>query len=75
MYNSSSFRRPQTTAEAAPEKYRNEVQQLKELFETWSNEDLQSVLIETSGDVELAAARISEGQSAGYDLRITVTHT
>ncbi|KAG6843950.1 hypothetical protein H0H87_011456 [Tephrocybe sp. NHM501043] len=42
-------------------KYRNQAQQLQELFPNWTNDDLQSLLVEVHGDVELAATRISEG--------------
>ncbi|KAJ6463342.1 hypothetical protein C8R45DRAFT_1080321 [Mycena sanguinolenta] len=44
-------------------KYRTQARQLQELFPSWSNDDLQSLLHEVAGDVELAATRISEGHA------------
>ena len=38
MYNSSSFRRPQPTAEPVPDKFRKQAQQLQEAFPSWSLE-------------------------------------
>lgn len=82
----ASLSRPQANKDSSESKYRQQAQQLQELFPTWSNEgmypisakrprsycfsstqrvDLQTVLTEVSGDVEMAATRISEG---------TVTH-
>jgi hypothetical protein len=37
---------------------------IRELFPNWTDEDLLMALNEASGDLELAAARISEGQAA-----------
>ncbi|GJJ13955.1 hypothetical protein Clacol_008212 [Clathrus columnatus] len=65
---SSSYKpnAPHHTAESTTElslnhKLQEKVSKLQELFSTWSSDDIQSVLAETAGDVELAAARISEG--------------
>ncbi|KAJ7689514.1 hypothetical protein B0H14DRAFT_3532770, partial [Mycena olivaceomarginata] len=44
-------------------KYRQSARQLQELFPSWSSDDLQSLLHEVAGDVELAATRISEGHA------------
>ncbi|KAJ7153590.1 hypothetical protein C8R43DRAFT_1002676 [Mycena crocata] len=44
-------------------KYRSQARQLQELFPSWSNDDLQSLLAEVAGDVELAATRISDGRA------------
>ncbi|KAJ7235820.1 hypothetical protein C8J57DRAFT_1452979 [Mycena rebaudengoi] len=44
-------------------KYRTQARQLQELFPSWSNDDLQSLLAEVGGDVELAATRISDGRA------------
>lgn len=50
-----------TTAATEKEKMSSELGMLKELFPTWSKEDLLAVLFETDNDVECAIARISEG--------------
>ncbi|PPQ98655.1 hypothetical protein CVT24_004153 [Panaeolus cyanescens] len=42
-------------------KFREKAAQLQELFPSWTNDDLLSLLAELNGDVELAATRISEG--------------
>jgi len=42
-------------------KYAEQAHQLQEFFPLWKNDDLQSLLVEVGGDVELAASRISEG--------------
>ncbi|KAF9460449.1 hypothetical protein BDZ94DRAFT_1299874 [Collybia nuda] len=42
-------------------KYRSKARQLQELFPTWSNDDLQSLLAEVGGDVQIAATRITDG--------------
>ncbi|KAI0920399.1 hypothetical protein AcW1_002154, partial [Taiwanofungus camphoratus] len=63
MYQSSNFRRTQPSQDAPLEKYRIKAQQLQELFPTWSNDDLRSLLSEVNGDVDLAATRISEGRA------------
>ncbi|EKM52574.1 uncharacterized protein PHACADRAFT_176595 [Phanerochaete carnosa HHB-10118-sp] len=63
MYNSSTYRRPQAPAEAVPEKFRKQTQQIQELFPAWSNEDIQSALLDVNGDVDLAVLRISEGHA------------
>ena len=79
-YKSSLSRaKQQPTSESNDSKYRQQAQQLQELFPTWSNEgpiskvigmtpiltfhlpDLQTLLAEVSGDVQVAATRISEG--------------
>ncbi|KAJ7058270.1 hypothetical protein C8F01DRAFT_1060523 [Mycena amicta] len=44
-------------------RYRSQARQLQELFPSWSNDDLQSLLHEVAGDVELAATQISEGHA------------
>ncbi|KAJ7222485.1 hypothetical protein GGX14DRAFT_663933 [Mycena pura] len=54
---------PSPAASPDNSKYRAQARQLQELFPTWSNDDLQSLLQEVAGDVELAAARISEGHA------------
>ncbi|KAJ7160884.1 hypothetical protein C8R46DRAFT_1194293 [Mycena filopes] len=43
--------------------YSVQARQLQELFPAWSNDDLQSLLSEVAGDVELAATRISDGRA------------
>ncbi|KIY47638.1 hypothetical protein FISHEDRAFT_74442 [Fistulina hepatica ATCC 64428] len=50
--------RPET-ADNVP--YKAEARQLKEFFPSWSNDDLQSLLVEVGGDIQIAATRISEG--------------
>lgn len=75
----ASLSRPQANKDSTESKYRQQAQQLQELFPTWSQEgmwsisandrvltsqervDLQTILTEVSGDVEVAATRISEG--------------
>ncbi|KAF8172832.1 hypothetical protein K438DRAFT_175917 [Mycena galopus ATCC 62051] len=52
-----------TPATGDNSKYRSQARQLQELFPSWSNDDLQSLLHEVGGDVELAATRISEGHA------------
>lgn len=43
--------------------------QLLAIFPDWKEEDLESVLEESKGDVEVAVARISDGQSfENFDL-------
>ncbi|KIJ18208.1 hypothetical protein PAXINDRAFT_167463 [Paxillus involutus ATCC 200175] len=59
-YKSSAFRN-QTPSVPVDVKYRTQVQQLQECFPNYSVEDLQSLLTEVTGDVETAAARLSEG--------------
>ncbi|KAK0189668.1 hypothetical protein F5146DRAFT_1139077 [Armillaria mellea] len=44
-------------------KFRDKARQLQELFPAWSNDDLQSLLSEVNGDVEVAATRISDGHA------------
>ncbi|KAF9815650.1 hypothetical protein IEO21_04440 [Rhodonia placenta] len=63
MYQSSNFRRSQPAQDAHSEKYSSQAHKLQELFPTWSNEDLQSLLTEVNGDLQLAATRISEGHA------------
>ncbi|KAF7320801.1 CUE domain-containing protein [Mycena chlorophos] len=52
-----------TAAVSDNNRYRPQARQLQELFPSWSNDDLQSLLHEVGGDVELAATRISEGHA------------
>ncbi|KAF9219327.1 hypothetical protein BS17DRAFT_426908 [Gyrodon lividus] len=59
-YKSAAFRN-QTTSEPVDVKYRPQAQQLQEFFPDYSVEDLQSLLNEVAGDVQIAATRISEG--------------
>ncbi|KAJ3508116.1 hypothetical protein NLJ89_g5932 [Agrocybe chaxingu] len=53
-------------------KYRSQARQLQEMFPTWSNDNLLSLLVEVNGDVQTAATRLSEGNAravgvpAGY---------
>ncbi|GBE87142.1 hypothetical protein SCP_1003890 [Sparassis crispa] len=63
MYQSPNFRRTQQLQPAVQDKYRTQASTLQELFPAWSNEDLQSVLDEVSGDIGLAVSRISEGHA------------
>ncbi|KAK0216073.1 hypothetical protein IW262DRAFT_1397768 [Armillaria fumosa] len=44
-------------------KFHEKARQLQELFPAWSNDDLQSLLSEVNGDVEVAATRISDGRA------------
>lgn len=44
-------------------KSNSSVKILKELFPHWNDDDLNQVLIDVSGDLESAVARISEGSS------------
>ena len=79
-YKSSLSRaKQQPSADPTDSMYRQQAQQLQELFPTWSNEgrlpsslsrlalilssqlDLQTLLAEVSGDVQVAATRITEG--------------
>ncbi|KAF5376032.1 hypothetical protein D9615_007767 [Tricholomella constricta] len=57
----SALRSQQPPESIDNSKYRQQARQLQELFPTWSNDDLQSLLVEVQGDVELAATRISDG--------------
>ncbi|KAL4063971.1 hypothetical protein V8B97DRAFT_1876359 [Scleroderma yunnanense] len=61
-YKSASFRL-QAQAEPVEAKYHPQVQQLQELFPDFSVDDLQSILAEVNGDIELAVIRISEGHA------------
>ena len=42
-------------------KYKESILQLCDIFPNWSSEDLQQVLEDLAGDVELVINRISEG--------------
>ncbi|KAF8064124.1 hypothetical protein FPV67DRAFT_1503608 [Lyophyllum atratum] len=57
----SALRSQQPPEAADNSKYRQQARTLQELFPSWSNDDLQSLLVEVHGDVELAATRISDG--------------
>ncbi|KAJ6574275.1 hypothetical protein B0H19DRAFT_1253995 [Mycena capillaripes] len=48
---------PATAADNS--KYRTQARQLQKLFPSWSNDDLQLLISEVAGDVELVATRIS----------------
>ncbi|TFK87864.1 hypothetical protein K466DRAFT_586010 [Polyporus arcularius HHB13444] len=63
MYKSSNFRKSQAAPEAIPDKFRAQAKQLQEAFPSWSYDDLQSLLTETNGDVQLASTRIIEGHA------------
>ncbi|KAI0744688.1 hypothetical protein C8Q76DRAFT_700731 [Earliella scabrosa] len=63
MYKSSNFRKSQPSSDSPADKYRAEAKQLQEAFPSWSYDDLQSVLNETNGDVQLASTRIIEGHA------------
>ncbi|KAI5119338.1 hypothetical protein M0805_004015 [Coniferiporia weirii] len=62
-YKSSNFRRGQNSVGAPAEKGNPKVQQLQEMFPSWSDDDLKSVLTEVNYDIELAVTRISEGHA------------
>ncbi|RDB23852.1 hypothetical protein Hypma_009226 [Hypsizygus marmoreus] len=57
----SAIRAKQSPDPNENSKYRSQARQLQELFPSWSNDDLQSLLTEVGGDVEVAATRISDG--------------
>ncbi|KAI0759097.1 hypothetical protein C8Q74DRAFT_1451911 [Fomes fomentarius] len=61
-YKSSNFRKSQPANDSS-DKFRAQAKQLQEAFPTWSYDDLQSLLNETNGDVELASTRIIEGHA------------
>ncbi|KAI0717695.1 hypothetical protein C8T65DRAFT_707069 [Cerioporus squamosus] len=63
MYKSSNFRKSQAAPESTPDKFRAQAKQLQEAFPSWSYDDLQSLLTETNGDVQLASTRIIEGHA------------
>ncbi|KAI0742756.1 hypothetical protein C8Q80DRAFT_1273371 [Daedaleopsis nitida] len=63
MYNSSNFSKSQASSDAPALKYRSEVKHLQEAFPAWSYDDLQTLLTEVNGDVQVAADRISEGRA------------
>ncbi|KAI0830192.1 hypothetical protein BC628DRAFT_1313487 [Trametes gibbosa] len=67
MYKSSNFRKAQPQQDAAPTKYAPKVRQLKELFANWTEQDLESLLVEVNGDVEAASTRILEGHAVQWD--------
>ncbi|KAJ3872497.1 hypothetical protein F5051DRAFT_456553 [Lentinula edodes] len=58
----SAIRSNTTNGQSEP-KLKDKAQQLQEFFPSWSHEDLQSLLAEVNGDVELAATRISDGKA------------
>ncbi|KAL5498206.1 DEF1 [Sanghuangporus vaninii] len=62
-YKSSNFRRNQDNADAPTERGIAKIRQLQEMFPSWSDDDLKSLLQEVNYDVELAATRISEGHA------------
>ncbi|KAF8895000.1 hypothetical protein CPB84DRAFT_1816015 [Gymnopilus junonius] len=43
------------------QKFRSQARQLQELFPSWTNDDLLSLLNDVGGDVQIAATRITEG--------------
>ncbi|KAG6853852.1 hypothetical protein C0991_000613 [Blastosporella zonata] len=57
----SALRQQQPADSPDNSKYRNQAQQLQELFPNWTNDDLQSLLAEVQGDIQIAATRITEG--------------
>ncbi|KAG5728224.1 CUE domain-containing protein [Termitomyces sp. T112] len=57
----SALRQQQSTDAPVLSKYRSEARILQELFPSWTNDDLQSLLVEVQGDVQTAAMRITEG--------------
>ncbi|KAI8972615.1 hypothetical protein BD414DRAFT_500093 [Trametes punicea] len=63
MYKSSNFRKAQPQQDSVSSKYAAQVKQLKEAFPTWSDLDLESLLIEVNGDAEIASVRILEGHA------------
>ncbi|KAJ3836205.1 hypothetical protein F5878DRAFT_625779 [Lentinula raphanica] len=58
----SAIRSTPTNGQSEP-KLKDKAQQLQEFFPSWSHDDLQSLLAEVNGDVELAATRISDGKA------------
>ncbi|KAJ3997254.1 hypothetical protein F5050DRAFT_1446437 [Lentinula boryana] len=58
----SAIRSTPTNGQSEP-KLKDKTQQLKEFFPSWSYDDLQSLLAEVNGDVEVAATRISDGKA------------
>lgn len=50
-------------------KYSQELDTLRSIFETWTDNDLISVLEEAQGDLELAIGRISEGQAKQWEVK------
>ncbi|KAH9856446.1 hypothetical protein C2E23DRAFT_518342 [Lenzites betulinus] len=67
MYKSSNFRKAQPQQDAAPTKYASQIRQLKEPFPNWTEQDLESVLVEVNGDTEAATVRILEGHAVQWD--------
>ncbi|TFK71578.1 hypothetical protein BDN72DRAFT_837479 [Pluteus cervinus] len=57
----SALRGQQPSSQPDDYKYRPQARQLQEMFPSWSNDDLQSLLNEVGGDVEVAATRITDG--------------
>ncbi|TBU59867.1 hypothetical protein BD310DRAFT_957925 [Dichomitus squalens] len=66
MYKSSNFRSAQPQSDSPSDRYRAQAKQLQEAFPSWSYDDLQSLLVEVSGDVELASTRIIEGHAVQW---------
>ncbi|EJD04917.1 uncharacterized protein FOMMEDRAFT_139574 [Fomitiporia mediterranea MF3/22] len=62
-FKSSNHRRVQDQAAAPGERGNPRIRQLQEMFPSWSDDDLKSVLAEVNYDVELAVVRISEGHA------------
>ncbi|KAJ4481099.1 hypothetical protein J3R30DRAFT_3464283 [Lentinula aciculospora] len=58
----SAIRSTPTNGQLEP-KIKDKAQQLQEFFPSWSPDDLQSLLVEVNGDVDLAATRISDGKA------------
>ncbi|KAJ8462112.1 hypothetical protein ONZ51_g11110 [Trametes cubensis] len=63
MYKSSNFRKSQPQQDSTSGKYAAQVKQLKEAFPTWSDLDLESLLVEVNGDAQVASLRILEGHA------------
>ncbi|KAF8621481.1 hypothetical protein AX15_007771 [Amanita polypyramis BW_CC] len=63
MSHIKAVSRPHKPSDSDSFKWRAQARQLQELFPTWSNDDIQSLLIEVAGDVEQAVTRITEGSA------------
>ncbi|PPQ74524.1 hypothetical protein CVT26_007920 [Gymnopilus dilepis] len=57
----SAIRSQQHHDASDTQKYRSEARQLQEMFPTWTNDDLLSLLNDVGGDLHTAANRITEG--------------
>ncbi|EIW56556.1 uncharacterized protein TRAVEDRAFT_38481 [Trametes versicolor FP-101664 SS1] len=63
MYKSSNFRKAQPQQDSTSTRHGPQVKQLKEAFPAWTELDLESLLVEVNGDIELASMRIIEGHA------------